>query len=160
MSVGRVHLLYGFAGSGKSTLARALCVNGRGVRFTLDEWMLRLFPDLPFESRAYGVKAAEVRELIWSCAEQVLETGFDVVVDWNSWSVERRRWAVQRAVAACSPVVLHKLTATVGTASQQARERTERGTHYAHPVTREGNDHLATLMQEPSPDEGVEIHEH
>ena len=160
MAVGRVHLLYGLAGSGKSTLARSLCADGRGVRFTLDEWMLRIFPDLQFESRAYGVKAAEVRDLIWSVAEQVLLTGSDVVLDWNSWSEDRRRWAVDHAAAVGAPVTLHKLTASIEPASEQARERTERGTRYAHPVTHAGNRHLAGLMEEPVSDEGIEIHEH
>lgn len=49
MSIGTVHLLYGLAGSGKSTLARELCADGAGVRFTLDEWMLRLHPELSIE---------------------------------------------------------------------------------------------------------------
>lgn len=43
---GRLHLLYGLSGSGKSTLARTLQAQGPAVRFTLDEWMLRLHPEL------------------------------------------------------------------------------------------------------------------
>lgn len=160
MSVGRVHLLYGLAGSGKSTLARSLCADGRGVRFTLDEWMLRLFPDLHFESRAYGVKAAEVCDLIWSVAKQVLLSGSDVVLDWNSWSADRRRWAVDHAAAVNARVILHKLTASIEIASEQSRQRTERSTPYTHPVTHAGNRHLAGLMETPVSDEGIEIHEH
>jgi Predicted kinase len=160
MPIGRIHLLYGLAGSGKTTVARSLSAGGQGVRFTLDEWMLRLYPDLDFESRAYGVRADEVRDLIWSVAEQVVLTGSDVVLDWNSWSAGRRRWAVNHAAALGAPVILHKLSANVDTASQQARERTGRGDRYAHPVTRAGNHHLAALMEEPISDEGIEIREH
>lgn len=148
------------AGSGKTSLARSLSAGGQGVRFTLDEWMLRLFPDLDFESRAYGVMADEVRELIWSVAEQVLLSGCDVVLDWNSWSVERRRWAVDHASAVGASVIVYKLSANIDTASQQAQERTGRGDPYAHPVTRLGNHHLAALMEEPTSDEGIEIREH
>lgn len=54
--VGTVHVMYGLAGSGKSTLARQLCAEGCAVRFTLDEWMLRLYPGLDFESREYGAR--------------------------------------------------------------------------------------------------------
>ncbi|MBZ2197071.1 AAA family ATPase [Occultella gossypii] len=90
MSAVRVHLLYGLAGSGKSTLARALAADGRAVRFTLDEWMLRLYPDISA--------------------------------------------SVPRALA-----------------------RARSGQSYAHPVTAAGNEHLAALMEEPSPDEGVQI---
>ncbi|WP_405002659.1 AAA family ATPase [Georgenia subflava] len=48
--VGRVHLLYGLGGSGKTTRARELCQDGRAVRLTLDEWMIRLYPDVAFDS--------------------------------------------------------------------------------------------------------------
>lgn len=160
MPVGRVHLVYGLAGSGKTTLARSLCAEGHGVRFSLDEWMLRLFPDLHFESREYGEKAADARELIWSLAEQVLLTGVDVVLDWNSWSLSRRRWAVDRAAGIGATVTLHTLTASIDTASERARERTRRQMPYSHPVTRAGNTHLDGLMEEPSVDEGIEIRAH
>ncbi|WP_163541652.1 AAA family ATPase [Occultella kanbiaonis] len=107
MTIARVHLFYGLAGSGKSTLARALAEGGRAVRFTLDEWMLRLYPELGFDSPEYGDHAEQVKELIWSVAEQVLAAGTDVVLDWNSWSVEGRGWAVEHARRGGARVVLH-----------------------------------------------------
>jgi hypothetical protein len=160
MTVGRVHLLYGLAGSGKSTLARELSSGGRAVRFTLDEWMLRLHPDLDFESAEYGHRSNEVRELVWTIAEQVLMAGVDVVLDWNSWSAARRRWAVERASMIGASVTLHKMTASVDQASAQVRERAIRGAPFAHQVTSAGNEHLATLMQEPSSNEQIEICTH
>lgn len=90
MAVGRVHLFYGFAGSGKTILARELSSGGRGVRFTLDEWMLRLHPGLHFESADYGEKAAEVREVIWTIAEQILVAG----VLTSSWTGTVGQWLV------------------------------------------------------------------
>lgn len=130
------------------------------MRFTLDEWMLRLHPDLSTHSPAYGVKAEAVKDLIWSVAEQVLASGTDVVLDWNSWSVERRQWAVHRARRAGSRVVLHKLSTTLEEATERAAARSAEGTIYAHDVSRDANEHLATLMQGPSADEGLEIVEH
>lgn len=160
MAVGRVHLLYGLAGSGKTTLARELSRGGSGVRFTLDEWMLRLHPGLDFESADYGEKAAEVREVVWTIAEQVLIAGVDVVLDWNSWSLARRSWVVERASAIGAPVLLHRLTASLEVASARVQDRTASGPQFGHPVTTEGNEHLASLMEEPSSAEGVEIHRH
>lgn len=160
MSSPRVHLLYGLVGSGKSTLARELAGSGRGLRFTLDEWMLRLHPSLGIHSPAYGERAEQVKDLMWSVAEQALAAGTDVVLDWNSWSVERRAWAVQRAREAGASVVLHALSTTLDEASDRALVRAATGTAFAHDVSREANEHLATLMQEPSPDEGFEIVRH
>lgn len=54
------------AGSGNTTLARALCADGRAVGFTLDEWMIRLYPRLSFDTAGYGRRAEIVKDLIWS----------------------------------------------------------------------------------------------
>jgi len=126
VAAGRVHLLYGLAGSGKTTLARALCAEGRAVRFTLDEWMISLYPGLSFEAAEYGRRTEIVKDLIWSVAEQVLRSGADVVLDWNSWSRARRAWAVQRAAVIPAEVILHRLDASVeqATASGAAVTRT------------------------------------
>ncbi|NJC23977.1 putative kinase [Arthrobacter pigmenti] len=43
----RVHLLCGLNGAGKTTYARQLEHELPAVRFSLDEWMLHLFPELP-----------------------------------------------------------------------------------------------------------------
>ena len=38
-----MHLLCGLLGAGKTTYAKQLATDVGGVRFTLDEWMLRLY---------------------------------------------------------------------------------------------------------------------
>ncbi|APX32788.1 hypothetical protein BH708_08705 [Brachybacterium sp. P6-10-X1] len=156
----RLHLLYGLAGSGKSTLARRLAEEEPAVRFTLDEWMLRLYPDLTIEDPAYGDRAAEVRELIWTVAEQVLRADVDAVLDWNSWSVARRGWALARAAGAGVDVVLHRLSTSLEESTRRAQERENTGTAFAHTVDQAGNEHLASLREEPTPSERLTIIEH
>ena len=153
---GRVHLLFGLAGSGKSTVARELAVAG-AIRFTLDEWMLRLFPELSFDSPTYGDRAEQVKEVIWSVAAQIVTIGSDVVLDWNSWSRRRRSWAVERARPLSAPVILHVLSATVEQASARATARAAAGQPWTHPVSREDNEHLASLMETPADSEGFEL---
>lgn len=156
----RLHLLYGLVGSGKSTLARDLSETSPAVRFTLDEWMLRLYPHLGLEDAAYGESAAEVRDLIWSVGSQVLCNGVDVVLDWNSWSVARRHWAVGRARSVGAQVVLHRLSTSLGESSRRAQLRTAAGGFHTHDVDRAGNEHLASLLEEPSATEGLLIIDH
>ncbi|WP_147919134.1 AAA family ATPase [Ruania zhangjianzhongii] len=160
MTAGRVHLLYGLTGSGKSTLARRLCQDGAAVRFTLDEWMLRLYPELSYDDAAYGRQADVVREVIWTVAEQVLAAGTDAVLDWNSWSRMRRAWAVQRAQHADAEVILHWLTTGLAEADRRLAARAGADTPYVHPVTTAGNAHLQTLMEPPGPAEGCRIIRH
>ena len=158
MAAGRVHLLYGLAGSGKTTLARVMAADGKAVRFTLDEWMIRLYPGLSFESAEYGRQTEVVKDLIWSLAEQVLGAGTDVVLDWNSWSRARRAWAIRRAAEIPAPVVLHRLGASVEQASAQAAQRArDQRTIYAHLISRRDNEHLASIMESPSEEEGFLI---
>jgi predicted kinase len=154
----RVHLLYGLVGSGKTTLARALCADGKAVRFTLDEWMIRLYPGLPFESAEYGRQTEIVKDLIWSLAEQVLRSGTDVVLDWNSWSRARRAWAVRRAAVIPAAVVLHRLSASIEQATLQVAQRAgDPRSVYAHSINQQGNEHLASIMEPPSEVEGFHI---
>lgn len=156
----RLHLLYGLVGSGKSTLARDLSETSPAVTFTLDEWMLRLYPHVGLEDADYGELAAEVGELVWSVAAQVLRSDVDVVLDWNSWSVARRRWAVDRARSVGARVVLHRLSTSLEESSRRAQLRTAAGSLHAHDVDRAGNEHLASLFEEPSATEGLLIIDH
>ena len=89
-----VHLLCGLPGAGKTTLARQLEAGLPAVRFSLDEWMLRLYPDLHFADGDYAALAETCKLLIWDIARQVLNGGTDVVLDWNQWNRQRRAaWA-------------------------------------------------------------------
>ncbi|MDN5686402.1 MAG: ATP-binding protein [Brachybacterium sp.] len=157
---GTVHLMYGLAGAGKSTLAGELAARAPAVRFTLDQWMLRLYPELTIHDAAYGHRAETVRELIWSIAEQVLVSGTDVVLDWNFWSTARRTWALERASSVAATVILHRLSTSLEESTHRAREREAAGRTLAHRITRTGNDQLARLMEEPTDDEGLTIVEH
>ncbi|MGC1208876.1 MAG: ATP-binding protein [Ornithinimicrobium sp.] len=157
MGVGEVHLLYGLAGSGKTTLGHQLARRGPAVRFTLDEWMIQLYPDLAFDDPAYGQRAEVVKDIIWSVAEQVLRTGTDVVLDWNSWSRERRAWTLERARSLRARVTVHCLQTSAVESSARADNRAEEGTSYAHRVTRDDNEHLAALMEPPSETEGLRV---
>lgn len=152
-----LHLLCGLVGSGKSTLARRLEAEGPAVRLTLDEWMLRLHPDLSLEDPTYGQRATTMRGLLGDLAEQVLRTGSDVVLDWNCWSRSRRAEAIACARRGGAQVVLHRLTTSLEESTRRARVRQEAGTAFSHAVDTAGNAHLAGLLEEPGEDEGLRV---
>jgi predicted kinase len=102
----RVHLLAGLNGAGKTSYARYLQAELPAVRFTQDEWMLRLYR-LPYDDPNYGSLTQSCRALIWDVALQVLAVGTDVILDWNCWSrAQREEWSA-RAAESAYRTVLH-----------------------------------------------------
>lgn len=155
-----VHLLYGLAGSGKSALARAIEEEEETLRFSLDEWMARLYPEADPASPQYGARVAAVRALIRDIALQALHAGVDVVLDWNAWSRARRDWAVELADEAGATVILHHLTAGLEEASARLAGRPQAGGARARRVSRAGNEHLASIMEPVGPDERIRVIRH
>lgn len=152
-----VHLLCGLNGAGKTTLARELEDELPGVRFTLDEWMLRCFPELPYDSDEYGSKAEQCKDLMWDVALQVLRTGSDVILDWNQWSQQRRAFWRDRAVQAGYSVSLHYIRRSVEVAVEQAAERVALNVPWVHPLTAAQIRQFTELFEEPTKDEGINI---
>lgn len=153
--VAAVHLLAGLNGSGKTTLARRLENELPGVRFSLDEWMLRLH-GMRFDHERYPERAELCRELIWDIAAQVLRTGVAVILDWNMWSQQLRADAVHRARKLGAECHLHYLNVSLQTAQSRAVARTDPASHQ---LTADGIAHLAALFEPPDPAEGFILHE-
>lgn len=151
-----VHLLAGLPGAGKTTVAKRLVEERRAVRFTLDEWMLRLY-GLPFDDPRYGDLAMQCRELIWDTAQQVLSAGVDVVLDWSQWSRERRAEWSERAASSGWPVTLHHVTTPPDVAVRRVLDRTD---PHCHRIDDEGVHHMARLFEEPTEEEGIPLVRH
>lgn len=151
-----VHLLAGLNGAGKSTLARRLEQESPAVRFTLDEWMLRLY-QLSYDDPRYPELSERCQNLIWDIAKQVLSTGADVVLDWNLWSCERRRTWRDKVVATGHHPVLHYVKVPVDTAIHQVEGRRRAGIATAHVLDAVAVRHLARLFEAPTAEEGIEL---
>lgn len=152
----RVHLLVGLPGAGKTTYARRLAADVPAVRFTLDEWMLRLYT-WSYDEPEYVARLDDVQALIWDMARQVLALGHDVVLDWNQWSRARRSVWRQRAEMAGCAVVLHHLMTPLDTAIRRLEERAAAGTTMAHSLDAAGARHMQRLLEIPNCDEGIQI---
>ena len=90
---GIVHLVFGPQGAGKTTYSRRLESEARAVRFSIDEWMIRLYgPDLPtpldFEWIMQRVRRCEER--IWATGAAVARQGGNVILDLGFTKAESR----------------------------------------------------------------------
>lgn len=90
------HLLHGFMGSGKTTFARRLEQDYGAVRYSHDEWMIRLHGWNPPEEH-FAEYFAEVQNLVWADAERTIGAGRDVILDFGFWSRDCRDAASERA---------------------------------------------------------------
>lgn len=152
-----VHLLCGYNGAGKTTYAKHLEKTLPAVRFSLDEWMLRLYPDLSYDSAGYGPRAETCQYLIWDVAQQVLARNLDVVLDWNQWSKVRRATWRDNAVKAGFTPKLHFIDVPLDAAIERAAERAENRTPGSHELTPKDIRHLAGIFERPTADEGMPI---
>ncbi|HEU0218214.1 MAG TPA: AAA family ATPase [Stellaceae bacterium] len=103
------HLIHGYLGAGKTTFARQLEREIPAIRFSHDEWMVRLYGDNPpaehfadFYRRIY-----EQLEGIWV---RCLELGVDVVLDFGFWSREERDATRRKITAIGAEAHLYRLT--------------------------------------------------
>jgi len=152
-----VHLLSGYNGAGKTTYAKHLEKARPAVRFSLDEWMLRLYPDLPYDSPGYDALAETCKYLIWDVAQQVLLGGLDVVLDWNQWSRARRATWRDNAVKAGFAPELHFVDVPLEAAIARAAQRVADGSRGSHELTPQDIRHLAGIFERPTVDEGMPI---
>ncbi len=152
----RVHLLCGLNGAGKTTHAHHLARTLPGVRFSLDEWMLTLH-GMRYDDPRYPEAAGVCQELIWSIAVQVLQTGVDVVLDWNQWSRQRRcEWRRKAEFAGTRPV-LHYVRVPLEVAITRAAARTAQGCDFSHDLDAAAVTHLQSLFEVPTAEEGIEL---
>ncbi|MEJ7838946.1 MAG: ATP-binding protein [Thermomicrobiales bacterium] len=83
------HILVGFIGSGKTTFARKLEEETGAVRFTKDEWMVRLFGNTS-PKETFEVLDNRMASLATDIALKCLKAGIDAVIDEGFWEKEHR----------------------------------------------------------------------
>jgi predicted kinase len=82
-------------GSGKTTFARKLEKHYGAVRFTHDEWMVKLHGWNPPEER-YSEYFVQVEKLIWDEATLAIQAGTDIILDFGFWTRASRDAARNR----------------------------------------------------------------
>ena len=83
------HLIHGYLGAGKTTFARQLERDIPAIRFSHDEWMVRLYGDDPPETRCseYAKRVSGVMEPVWT---RCVALKMNVVLDFGFWTRSER----------------------------------------------------------------------
>ncbi len=104
-----LHLIYGFAGAGKTTFARKLEADISAIRFTHDEWMVKLYGHNP-EEQKFSDYYNRISDLIWNLTLQLLRLNQDVILDFGFWSRASRDEARSKAKIVNAEVKLYFVT--------------------------------------------------
>lgn len=110
-----LHLIHGFVGAGKTTFARKLESNISAIRFTHDEWMVKLYGYNPPEQK-FAEYHARISNLIWELTLKFLHLGQDVILDFGFWSRTDRDEARFRASQANAEIKLYLISCSEKTA--------------------------------------------
>ena len=104
-----LHLIYGFAGAGKTTFARKLEADISAIRFTHDEWMVKLYGYNP-EEQKFSDYYNRISDLIWNLTMQLISLDRDVILDFGFWSRASRDEARCKAKIVNAEVKLYFVT--------------------------------------------------
>jgi predicted kinase len=116
------HLIHGFLGSGKTTFARRLEGDLQAIRFTHDEWMVRLYGHDP-PADQFPILFHRIPEQIDQLWPRCLELGVDVVLDHGFWSCQQREETRAMACAVGASTRLYRLACTEEEAWQRIEQR-------------------------------------
>jgi len=156
-----VHMICGTLGAGKTTLARRLASETRGVRFSLDEWIMQLFGTEAPEAMHFPwwhERAQRCSSQIWALCTQLLSHDLDVILDFGFALRQHRAEYLALARAAGARVKLYVVSADAPVRRQRVRARNEQRTEtFALTVTDAMFDGSETWWEPPTSDELAQV---
>lgn len=155
--VGTIHLVLGPQGAGKSTYSLRLAAQDGAVRFSIDDWMQRLFaPDLPKTMSLSWMmeRVGRCESQIWAVASQVCLCGGSVVLDLGFTKHASRQHFRRLAADIGADVRLHVVDAPQAVRKARVMNRNvEKGDTYSFEVTPPMFDFMDREFERPTDEE-------
>lgn len=144
-----LYAMVGLPCSGKTTYARSLAARTSAVRFSPDEWQLRLFGhdmDHPDHDRRHDA----VENLMRDMADEFLAHGVSVILDFGFWSKEERDFlrSHARSLGACFEIHFMDTPMELIYSRLESRNRSGRGDIFI--LSREELDSYLKWWQPPT----------
>jgi len=146
------HIIVGFIGAGKTTFAKKIEAETGAVRFTKDEWMVRLFGNTPFDEK-FAEFDNRMASLSRDVALRCLKAGISVVIDEGFWEKELRDEIRKKVLAVGGIPKLYYLEAPFETMKFRTLKRSENPTVDFFIISEEQFNHYWKFFQAPDTDE-------
>lgn len=151
------YLLCGFIGSGKTTFARKLEKETGAIRFTKDEWMVKVFGNNPpkdkFEYDKFHEYDSKMAKLATEIALRCLTAGASVIIDDGFWYRKQRNEMRQTLKDIGAVTKLYYINTPVDLMKTRTVKRSENPPEDSFYITeQEFNDYLK-MFQPPTDDE-------
>lgn len=147
-----LHIMIGLPCSGKTTYAKALAEEVGALRFTPDEWHLRLFGDDARE-QAHDIRHSAVERIMWDVAADALRLGVNVVLDFGLWAHEERDEFKRRAKALGADYKLYYMDVTREELFRRLHERNANPPEGVFVITDDMMEGYIKIFQPPTADE-------
>lgn len=119
-----LNLIHGYIGFGKTTFAKKLETETGAVRFTTDEWIVKLLGDNP-PPDLFAKGEAEAKSLILAKAKELMVSGQDIILDFGLWTRKERDALREIAQSHGAEVRLYSIVTDMNVAKQRALARTD-----------------------------------
>lgn len=146
------HIIIGFIGAGKTTFAKKIEAETGAVRFTKDEWMVRLFGNTPFDEK-FAEFDSRMSSLSRDMALRCLKAGVSVVMDEGFWEKELRDEIRKKVIAVGAIPKLYYLEVPVETMKSRTLKRSKNPTEDSFIISEEQFDHYWKFFEAPDVDE-------
>jgi predicted kinase len=150
------HIVIGFIGAGKTTFARKLEQETGAVRFTKDEWMVRLFGNTPPQDtfEEYDTRMAS---LATDMALKCLTAGVHVIIDEGFWVKEQRDEIRDKVTNVGAVPKFYYLEVPFETMKARTLQRSENPPVDSYVIDEDAFNHYWQFFQPPGKDEEYEL---
>ena len=151
-----VYLIAGFIGSGKTTFSKKLESETGALRFTKDEWMIKVFGNNPM-----AVNFAKFDDLLANLAIEIAlkcaTRGVDIIIDDGFWFRKQRDDVIKLIKGIGATIKGYYLRSPKEVLEKRTLERSQRVSDNSFRIDKEMFAKYFLSFQEPRPEEGFVV---